>query len=67
MRSAVGIAPVISVKWTTAEAVGDCMHLDVKKCKNDHHCGIAQQRALSAMQLEFDEAAWAKRALALQV
>ena len=43
------------------------MHLDVKKCKNNHHCGIAQQRALSAMQLEFDEAAWAKRALALQV
>ena len=43
------------------------MHLDVNKCKNNHHCEIAQQRALSAMQLEFDEAAWAKRALALQV
>ena len=51
----------------SSAVVGDCMHLDVKKCKNNHHCGIAQQRALSAMQLEFDEAAWAKRALALQV
>jgi hypothetical protein len=43
------------------------MHLDVKKCKNNHHCGTPQQRALSAVQLKFDEAAWAKRALALQV
>ena len=51
----------------SSAVVGDCMHLDVKKCKKNHHCGIAQQRALSAMQLEFDEAAWAKRALELQV
>ena len=50
----------------SSAVVGDCMHLDVKKCKNSRHCGAAQQRALSAMQLEFDEAAWAKRVLALQ-
>jgi hypothetical protein len=55
LKCAVGIrvAPVISVKWTTARlSSGDRMHLDAKKCKNNHHCGIAQQRALSAMQLE---------------
>ena len=46
--------------------LGGCMHLDVKGCKSNRHCGIAQQFPLSATQLELDERAWEKRALALQ-
>ncbi len=44
----------------------DRVDLDFARCKEEAHCGAAQERALTAVQFEQDEVAVELRALALQ-